>query len=708
MATQDYLDFELNIEDLGNNKFRIAVGNSPVGSASIEINNPFQIEEITRILGVLERTIQTTRAERARLARAFGEKLFNAIFTGDIYAAYLASKDRASALGLRIKLSIQDAGMLEDVPWELLRDPRNDYLVLSRQTPIVRYPRILTVRPLVEITLPMRVLVMISSPGDQEALDVEGEWRALEEATLELRNRGLLVLDRLDDAQLVTLQRKLREDTQFHVFHYIGHAAFDEQSKTGMLAFENARSNTTVPVSGESLARELSEENTIRLVVLNACQGARQDNVDPFAGIASSIVARGVPAVVAMQFSISDDASKIFSQEFYKALAEGYSIEAATSEARRTISGSTDDLEWATPVLYLRAPTGVLFPKRRSGDTARASTGGLAEAIRSPIGIVLTLGVVGICVFMFLLVGPLKDQIFPPPTSVIPPTSTPDVRDVDLVITTLRVFPANPGPGAPVEVTSLVRNDGSTDSGAFKWSWFTDDPQSPNAKPAVETEVTNIAPGTEREVSVRYFFPRWTTLPATTAWINFDGSVPERTLVNNFKISPRINIDASLNVDFSKLPNQQSIAVARDLAGNEFEAWGFQIAAVPRDNSGCTQPVVRVNVEANVNQLGTRLANDNSGKCSDMPISFTFDGLIGGATVEFVASAAGTYTLELTDATNKKQSSTVQATGPQTLRITAPSDGNPLFNGRKVVFSGPAGAKVVINRVSFSQPGRLP
>jgi hypothetical protein len=259
-----------------------------------------------------------------------------------------------------------------------------------------------------------------------------------------------------------------------------------------------------------------------------------------------------------------------------------------------------------------------------------------------------------------------------------------------------------------VEVTSLVRNDGTTDSGAFMWSWFTDDPQSPNVKPAVETEVTNIAPGTEREVKVVFFFPRWTTLPATTAWINFDGSVPERTLVNNFKISPRINIDAPLNVDFSILPNQQRIQVARDLAGNEFEAWGFQIAAVPRDGSNCTQAVVRVNVEANVNQLGTRLANDNSGKCNDVPIAFTFDGLIGGATVEFVAPAAGTYTLELTDATNKKQSSTVQATGPQTLRITAPSDGNPLFNGRKVVFAGPAGAKVVINRVFFSQPGRLP
>src|SRR5262249_62684 len=172
-----------------------------------------------------------------------------------------------------------------------------------------------------------------------------------------------------------------REGGEYQIFHFIGHAAFDERSKTGMLAFEDATGKTSVPVSGEALARELSEENSIRLVVLNACQGARANRADPFAGIATSIVARGLPAVVTMQFSISDGASRLFSQEFYQSLSEGYPIEAALVDARRVISSSLNSFEWATPVLYLRVPTGMLFPRRRL--EGNISTGGLREVLTS-------------------------------------------------------------------------------------------------------------------------------------------------------------------------------------------------------------------------------------------------------------------------------------------------------------------------------------
>jgi hypothetical protein len=34
MATQDYLDFELNIETLPNDQLRVTLANSPVGSVS--------------------------------------------------------------------------------------------------------------------------------------------------------------------------------------------------------------------------------------------------------------------------------------------------------------------------------------------------------------------------------------------------------------------------------------------------------------------------------------------------------------------------------------------------------------------------------------------------------------------------------------------------------------------------------------------------
>src|SRR5258708_33161083 len=140
MATQDYLDFELNVEALDNNRLRITVSNSPVGSVSVEVVNPFTLDEIARVIGLLEGSTQAPRAELNQSIRAFGEKLFNTVFSGQVYAAYLASQERAGDSGLRIRLGLEDAGPLQDFPWEFLRDPRNDYLVLLRQTAVVRLP----------------------------------------------------------------------------------------------------------------------------------------------------------------------------------------------------------------------------------------------------------------------------------------------------------------------------------------------------------------------------------------------------------------------------------------------------------------------------------------------------------------------------------------------------------------------------------------
>src|SRR5258708_6832009 len=545
MATQDYLDFELNVEALDNNRVRITVSNSPVGSVSVEVADPFTPEEIARVIGLLEGSIQSGRAELNQTIRAFGEKLFNTLFTGQVYAAYLASQERAGDAGLRIRLGLEDSGPLQDLPWEMLRDPRNDYLVLSRQTPVVRFPRVLTVRPLLALPLPLRVLVMISNPVDQDKINVEGEWTALQEATADLRSRGLLELERLPDAQLVTLQRKLRDGINYQVFHYIGHSAYDDKSQRWMMAFEDRKSKKTVPVSGEALARELSEENSIRLVVLNACQGARENKSDPFAGIASSIVARGVPAVVAMQFTISDDASQLFSQEFYRALSEGYPIEAAIAEARRTMSSGLNNFEWATPVLYLRAPSGVLFP-RQQGE--RAATGGLRQALRSPLGILVSLVSIAIIALGVFLFAQARSSIS------TNGTATPIVApDVDLAVTRIKFSPQNPVPGQHVTVAMSLKNNGTTDSGPFKWAWYAT-PVEDNRPPSIVSEVANLGPGSSLNVKGDFYFGMWGTY-ITTAFVNFDNQVPETNFFNNFLQRPAITANDPLVVDFTRFPN---------------------------------------------------------------------------------------------------------------------------------------------------------
>ena len=80
---------------------------------------------------------------------------------------------------------------------------------------------------------------------------------------------------------------------------------------------------------------------------------------------------QGIPAVIAMQFEISDPAALVFSQSFYQAIADGLPVDVAMVEARRAMFAEGNEVEWATPVLYLRSPDGRIFLKSRVPVTER-------------------------------------------------------------------------------------------------------------------------------------------------------------------------------------------------------------------------------------------------------------------------------------------------------------------------------------------------
>src|SRR3712207_6395070 len=62
-----------------------------------------------------------------------------------------------------------------------------------------------------------------------------------------------------------------------------------------------------------------------------------------------------------MQFEITDLAAITFAHSLYEAIADGYPLDAAMAEARNAIRDRANPVEWATPVLYLRAPDGRVF-----------------------------------------------------------------------------------------------------------------------------------------------------------------------------------------------------------------------------------------------------------------------------------------------------------------------------------------------------------
>ena len=106
----------------------------------------------------------------------------------------------------------------------------------------------------------------------------------------------------------------------------------------------------------------LADHRSLRLVLLNACEGARGSERDIFSSTASILVRRGLPAVLAMQYEITDQAAIEFARAFYEALADGLPVDAAVAEARKAVSlAVTNTVEWGTPVLYMRSPDGVIF-----------------------------------------------------------------------------------------------------------------------------------------------------------------------------------------------------------------------------------------------------------------------------------------------------------------------------------------------------------
>jgi CHAT domain len=361
-----YQDFDMLLERAGQNAYRVRVVNAPAGpTPSISFTVPFsqlELENFVLKIGRPRRVVRRVDAPETTAIKSFGGQLYSALFHDELEVNLRRSLTEAAAkrAGLRIRLRLSDAPELAELPWEFLYDrTRNSFLALAHRTPLVRFlevpdpPRPLLVSP------PLRVLVMIASPSDYPQLDVEQEWAKLGDALGPLEQAGHVQMERLEAATLAALRQRLRRD-DWHVFHFIGHGGFDQDTQDGVLLLED-QAGRGLRVSGQDLGVLLNDHDSLRLVVFNACEGARADPSDPFAGTAQSLLQRGVPAVVAMQFEITDPAAIKFAQELYAAVADGYPLDAAVTEARKAIWADGNQVEWATPVLYLCAPDGRIF-----------------------------------------------------------------------------------------------------------------------------------------------------------------------------------------------------------------------------------------------------------------------------------------------------------------------------------------------------------
>jgi len=365
----DYLDFELEIGVKDGLEYPVAVQRSPAGEARERVEFPFSDLELENRLQALQIALLRTGSilrqvltPEEQAVQALGRALFEVLLCGEVRSRYDVSLREAGAQskGLRLKLRVQSPE-LAVLPWEFIYDPRRaEYVCLSRNTPLVRYIELpQPVQPL-RAELPLRILGLAVSPEGLPPLDIAQEKLRVETALEGLRAAGLVTLTWMEGRTWRDLQREMRHGP-WHVFHFIGHGGFSRTTEEGFVALAD-ESGGAYHLSATQLGRLLADHRDLRLVLLNACEGARGSTQDIFSATAAILLRRGLPAVLAMQYPISDRAAIEFSRTFYEALADGLPVDTATTEARQAIGYvAPHSVEWGIPVLYMRAPDGVLF-----------------------------------------------------------------------------------------------------------------------------------------------------------------------------------------------------------------------------------------------------------------------------------------------------------------------------------------------------------
>ncbi|MEL7122729.1 MAG: CHAT domain-containing protein [Bacteroidota bacterium] len=394
----EYENFELKISANNNGQYSVSVLRSPAGEAnaiiSINTDGP-KLRHILRLLEISSNsrkatkyTIENEHLTRAgrkespkelELAKSIGLLLFEKIFVSEILSCLRISlqKVRDEDKGLRLLLRL-DSQSLTNIPWEYLYDPvEDDFFTLSIERPIIRFLELSQSLKSLEIKPPIQILGIISSPKDLPALDVERERTQMMLATEHLVERGQIKMTWLENPTWRDLQIALRRG-QYHLIHFIGHGSFEVDSQEGAIALVNEEGYTSI-ISASSLGRLLADHKTLKMVVLNSCEGAKSNTDNIFSSTGASLIKKGIPSVISMQYEITDKAALEFSRTFYETIADGLSIDFAIQESRKAISfSSSNSSEWGIPVLHLRTVNtnlfnvdykDVLFPKPSSEDS---------------------------------------------------------------------------------------------------------------------------------------------------------------------------------------------------------------------------------------------------------------------------------------------------------------------------------------------------
>ena len=265
-----------------------------------------------------------------------------------------------NALDKSLPMYFDAEGALASNPWELLHtgESGGDFLCLSTQI-----ARTTTGEPPYHRWRPVRSVLIVGaahpSPdfGLPDLSNVNEECKMIAE-TLRGFMKVKILLD--EDAGIDNVERELMSG-KYDAFHFSGHSEVASDPKFNFLAFSDGK------LTAQDLGRFISfnrkedpKKLDLQLIFLNSCSSGesrvRGCGASDLGGLARSLIAAGVPCVVAMQWAVSDKGARKFAHEFYSGLMNGKSPEKSVWLARRKIALDTKerDVAWAAPMIFLR------------------------------------------------------------------------------------------------------------------------------------------------------------------------------------------------------------------------------------------------------------------------------------------------------------------------------------------------------------------
>lgn len=313
-------------------------------------------------------TLRSLQAGSAEYSQALTQAFFADPPLQTAFAQAFASAGSLD-VPLRLRLMIgQSAPELHSLHWELLRHPlENRQLATDENILFSRYLSSLDWRPVhLRPKTDLSALVVIANPSNLSEyqnlapIDVEGELSRAREGlgriSLSSLPGGPVNGAPAQPASLNNLIAALRE-TSPDILYLVCHGALSMDEPH--LWLEDANGKVAITPGEELVTRLRQLEQRPRLVVLASCQSAGAPTRGlALAALGPRLAQAGIPAVLAMQGSISLQTIAEFMPVFFTELQRDGQVDRAMAAARAAIRQRPD---YWMPTLFMRLKSGRIW-----------------------------------------------------------------------------------------------------------------------------------------------------------------------------------------------------------------------------------------------------------------------------------------------------------------------------------------------------------